>query len=234
MSTKKTKSEVLSASKEETYRAMITQTGILERGWTKSMITKFLPEPAHMSNNPYNKIYPVKLWFLETVEEAEKTEPFQTALEKAKVRQAAGQAAAKKGYATKVENLRKRLQSEANRMEVEILDDDELWKQVYEDRLERSQDRYYDEPDLYSVPRETQERWIVNYIRHHLTNYDLVLSWCQNDVGMHVCYCGFKDAILRKIAEAYPKYADACRNQMYEPFESRVDEELPSAETGIA
>lgn len=59
-------------------KEMITQTALLERGWTKSMITKLLPDPV-LKNNPYNRSSSIKLWELETIEQIEKQPYFMDA-----------------------------------------------------------------------------------------------------------------------------------------------------------
>ncbi len=41
---------------------MITQSTILEMGWTKSMITKLLPEPTLKLNPHYRSAAPMRIW----------------------------------------------------------------------------------------------------------------------------------------------------------------------------
>ncbi len=59
---------------------MLTQTEVLLRGWTKSMIEKLLPEPKLAKNKHCSK-YPTKLWSLEVVEQIEQTEEYKEYLE---------------------------------------------------------------------------------------------------------------------------------------------------------
>lgn len=60
---------------------------------------------------------------------------------------------------------------------------------------------------------ETIRRWIVNYIRHELTDYDYDLYHTKGRTGCHEQYGRYRDAVLDKIAEAYPNYAEECQRQ---------------------
>ena len=47
---------------------MITQSRIIEEyGWTKSLISKFLPDPVLKANPHYRKAAPMRLWDEDTV-----------------------------------------------------------------------------------------------------------------------------------------------------------------------
>ena len=68
---------------------MINQTSILEMGWTKTMIAKFLPEPI-LKQNPWHKeAAPMKLWRESDVLSTMETAAFMTEMEKAAKRRAA-------------------------------------------------------------------------------------------------------------------------------------------------
>ena len=54
----KEKKQMNENQKEE----MITQSTIIGMGWTKTMITKFLPEPTLKDNPHYQNAAPMKLW----------------------------------------------------------------------------------------------------------------------------------------------------------------------------
>ena len=60
----------------------------------------------------------------------------------------------------------------------------------------------------------TVKRWIVNYIRHKLTNYDENLYNLSGRVGCHKAYSEYRKAVLTKIASFYPKYSQECHGQM--------------------
>ena len=49
---------------------MITQSRIIEEyGWTKSLISKFLPDPVLKANPHYRKAAPMRLWDEDTVKQ---------------------------------------------------------------------------------------------------------------------------------------------------------------------
>ena len=66
---------------------MITQSRIIEEyGWTKSLISKFLPDPVLKANPHYRKAAPMRLWDEDTVKQVMTTSEFQDAMEKANKR----------------------------------------------------------------------------------------------------------------------------------------------------
>jgi len=56
---------------------MITQSRIIEEyGWTKSLISKFLPDPVLKANPHYRKAAPMRLWDEDTVKQVMTTSEF--------------------------------------------------------------------------------------------------------------------------------------------------------------
>lgn len=219
---------------------MIAQTTIIGMGWTKSMIDKLLPEPTLKPNPHYKCAAPMKLWEKSLVIETMETDEFQKMLEKAQSRKAAANAAVE----TKKQNLIDDLIGKADQARITILPDDELItatliakKKDIQNRLENRYNRLYElvvyrrcelyeeldeaEEDLqnfdFSKPGEdTLNRWIVNYIRHNLINYDSTLQRTKGKTGKQESYPIYKCRILQRISEAYPKYADECARQAKE------------------
>lgn len=64
-----------------------------------------------------------------------------------------------------------------------------------------------------SAPEYTRERWAVNYIRHHLTDYDERLWDAKGEVGIREEYSRCKAAVLDAISDAYPTLRDECQRQ---------------------
>ena len=65
-------------------RARITQSTLKSRGWTQAMIRDVLGDPDRTAPNPhYSKGAPMKLWLLEDVEAAERSDEFAAAKTKA-------------------------------------------------------------------------------------------------------------------------------------------------------
>ena len=196
---------------------MITQTRIIsEYGWTKNLISKFLPEPVLVKNPHYRSSAPMKLWKLSRVTEIMETEEFKAAMEKCKKRKDA----AGKAVSTKRKKVEDAVTSYINAIQVSVLPDDEL----VEKTLKAKQDWYdrHQDPEDYgqenyriarTADREIVERWVVNYIRHNLVSYDLFLSRISGQVGSVAAYPEVKEAVLKKIAEAYPAYKMECDRQ---------------------
>lgn len=65
-----------------------------------------------------------------------------------------------------------------------------------------------------NIDKEVLQRWIVNYIRHNLVDYDDGLEIMYGKVGKIDTYPKFKEAILKKIASVYPQYAEECKRQI--------------------
>lgn len=201
-------------------KPMITQSTILERGWTKSMISAFLPDPIERENPHYKRAAPMKLWELETVEAMEQTEAFKQKKEKADAHRDAHRASAKKAVQTKIAKLDDELTAFANSIKVEVIADRDLVSQTIDaknewfDRISQFRDdAFLCERSAYSAPDEVKTRWIVNYIRHNLTDYDEAFYSAKGKCGFSSLYGKYRNMVLDKIAAAYPKYADECERQ---------------------
>lgn len=113
-------------------KEMITQTALLERGWTKSMITKLLPDPV-LKNNPYNRSSSIKLWELETIEQIEKQPYFMDAKKATEKRKSS----AKKAKETRFNNLMAIVQAAIDSTKIKMLDDETLRRNAINHAKER-------------------------------------------------------------------------------------------------
>ena len=191
----------------------LTQTALIEMGWTKTMIGELLPEPELKRNPRYKCASPMKLWPVETVETAMETTEYKTAIEKAEKRRAA----AKKADETKTANAVALAVSLAEKITVKVIPEELLLS-----RTLAAKQAWYDIHDYYDFPREaygadeaTMARWMVNYIRHNLTEYDRTLYdhlHIRTQKGWLI-YAEIKRATLDKIAQAYPSLADEANRQ---------------------
>lgn len=193
---------------EEQKEKLITQTTVLSMGFTKSMIDKLLPEPILKRNPRYASSSPMKLWKEDDVKAVMETSEFQALAAKS----AARKAASSKAVETKrqnaeliadelIKNIRVRRWKMAT-LERKVLDDKELRN------LEHGN---------YDMPRpdsRTLERWMVNFIRHNLCDYDDSLEELCGLVGKDELYRLLKTETLLKIAEVYPELEPECRRQM--------------------
>jgi hypothetical protein len=71
---------------------------LVERGWTDTLIARFLPTPDHTKVNPFSSAQgkssafaPMRLWALERVEQVEATDQFRVARDKSAIRRQAAQ-----------------------------------------------------------------------------------------------------------------------------------------------
>lgn len=202
---------------------MITQSAIIERGWTQTLIKKFLPEPVLATNPCYASASPMKLWDITAVEAIEQMADFCVALEKATLRKAAAQKAA----ATKKDKLMQEVKDIIAHLKIQKVSDevvrmDALQSQQdwYDERADRGYD--FDLRDVCDADQKTIDRWTVNYIRHELTCYDKSLGDLSGRVGIVSAYPEFKKAVLSKIAEVYPQYNDECHRQQCRQIEIAV------------
>lgn len=153
---------------------MLTQSDILELGWTKSLIGKYLPDPTLKPNPRYKKAAPMKLWNKRDVLDAMDSEVFKAAMEKASKRKAA----AEKACATKTKKTVEEMTAVGNGLKIKIIPDDDLRQRTLRAKQNRAIEHgnYEFIPYASDITPETMERWIVNYIRHNLVNYDTALE----------------------------------------------------------
>ncbi len=183
---------------------------IKERGWSNRLITLFLPQPTSATNPWYKCAAPMKLYRMSDVLAAEASSEFQIEHAKMMNRRSAAQKVAE----DKTNELQEHMLALAASIVIEVIDDDELI-----DRTLTAKEAYFslrgDYPLLCEtlVESATLHRWVVNYIRHNLTPYDGGLKDLPGRIGRYKVYPLYKVAILQKIAEAYPKYAEECARQ---------------------
>ena len=189
---------------------LVTQTTILSMGFTKSMIDKLLPAPTLKQNPRYKSAAPMKLW---------KEADILAVMETAAFQEAAAKAAQRKQAAAKAVNTK--------RKNAEVLADD-LIASIHVQRVElpelerlalASQQRWYDfrgRGEIEFPSRETVDRWMVNYIRHKLCEYDDSLYTLFRPGKMankDMLYPRVKRETLAKIAQVYPELAEECKKQ---------------------
>ena len=191
---------------------LLTQKKVIELGWTVSMIKKLLPEPISVPNPRYCNAAPMKLWAKDVVLAEMQTERYKEMWGKACKRSETG----KKIAAKKAGLLYEEYKNLANCLTIQVLDNDVLIqktikaKQSYECEIGRDFTVFY----ASDIPKETLERWVVNYIRHNLVSYDSSLEVLFGRIGRQKAYEVFKIIILQRISEVYPKYAQECSRQI--------------------
>lgn len=183
-----------------------------ERGWTPALVRAFLGEPDKTKANPfYKSAAPQKLYLVDRVKKIEASEPF---LAKKAL-------AAKRSHVSLVraEKARQALAAEVlSKVRVRNMPFDVLRHQALSSQTQRNETR----GDFSSDPASAQEhhihRWMVNYARHELSNYDQIRIRYAGKVGVHEAAEAVRSAVLTRIAELWPPLGKACRQA------ERVDE----------
>lgn len=200
-----------------------TLTEVKKLGFNPKMIEELLPDPILRTNPHYRRAAPMKLWEQCIVEEAMNNEKFIVyKTESDKRRQSA-----KKAVQTKYDKLHKEVEKKISEIYVQKIDNDRLRKETL-----RNKQAWYDYQecirnkcsymDAYSANEDTQKRWMVNFIRHNLMDYDDDLYKMSGKTGCHREYVNYKSAVLQKIAETYPELAEECQRQMTRDINSNI------------
>lgn len=190
----------------------LTQSAVIERGWTKSML-KLLPTPTEKRNPYYRKAAPMKLWAVSDVEAAEQTDAWRDAKEKADRRKAN----AAKAVATKTAKLEAEVDAALKSVTVKRVNLMRLRNMTLEAKIAWYEEHRDDDSDPRTAPDFVIVRWMVNFIRHKLVKYDEALDLWKGKTGISAEYPRFRNGVLAKIAEVYadtPRIVEECRNQM--------------------
>lgn len=196
----------------------LSEAEIIERGWTKSGIKKFLGEPDwRPSFRAYGQTLQWRLYREDRVLQMEFTDEWKIWRVRSEKRRITSQKTA----------LAKIAEKEAERL-VEIQEEEEI-KQQYIKEISSIKIHFkgkpvpmeklrelgeknwvpaaYQNPSFTETEKEHSDRVTINYIRHHLTNYDEVLEdYNINDCGYHV----ISQKVHDLIAKRYPELKDAC------------------------
>ena len=200
--------------KDSETEKYITKAGLKTRGWTDSMIRKFLGNPDLEKTNPHYKSAPkMKLYKLSRINDLEGTEEFRIHLIKSGQRSSVMKKVAK--------DKEKKLLEEINRLEilVTIISPESLLKasiESYNDFHEYiSMERgHYDfVPADSRSDRSFLQRIQVNYLRHNLTEYDRELENVAGKIGIARAVPMIKEKVYDAIALAYPYLSQECIRQ---------------------
>jgi len=187
-----------------------------KRGWTDALIRDFLGEPDFTKKNPhYSSSAPMKLYYLEKVEETEKLEDFKIRKEKVEKRRGSAKKAAQKAVQTKKENLLRSV--EEMEIHVEELKDAAVIKiacESFNDWKRYKRDYDYEPADPKKSDKTFLDRITVNFIRHELTDYDHSLHVVAGNVGVLEAVWRIKEKIFYAIAKKYPQYIGECSKQL--------------------
>jgi hypothetical protein len=186
--------------------AFLIQSSLFERGWTKSLIRNFLPEPDQTKPNPwYRSASSMKLYKLERVEQIEASEKFAIEKAKSEKRRESSQKAVSSKLAKTMEYVEK--------VEVKI-------PKMSKNQLIHRACRHYNDWNYDSEEPATKdsdhlflERICVNYLRHELTRYHFHLNEVHGKVGFGGAYFAIRKKIFVAIAEIHPWLEEECNRQ---------------------
>jgi hypothetical protein len=162
------------------------------RGWTESLIKRFLPtEDATLPNPVYSSTgSPMKLYDKRRVKRIEASAKFQAALQASAKRKVS----AKKAVSTKLEKMQEYLDNLT--IEVPVIEKEELIKDALNSfrSLEYKNDYY-----------PSDERMCVNYLRHRCTRYEHELHKISGKTGAVVTCYEKVDPCVMKVFSQYGK-----------------------------
>lgn len=194
---------------------MIGTPALRSRGWTDSLIRRFLPDPDSTYVNPhYRSGPPCKLYSTERVEAIERTPAFLAAMEKASKR--------KLGAAAAVETRRQATERmlESLTITVQRLDRETAVKRAVESYNERQKmmasERGHCDPFTADTASDQGflDRITVNYVRHHLTAYDDRLDNVKGMTGADDARMAIAAKVFDAISKVYPWLQDECERQL--------------------
>ena len=188
--------------KQQTKKVITPSALKYERGWTDSMIRKLLSNVDYeLVENPfYRKAAPMSLYSMKDITRIERTKKFKELKEKADRRRVSS----KKAIETKTKNtiaLSDDLSIEVERIEIDELREITLEEKQYwyiELNIRDGGDR-----SAYSAPKDDVDRWMVNFIRHNLSNYDEELERISGKVGVRQGYWHYKEKLAEEMKKAY-------------------------------
>ena len=204
----------MTAKKKEEY---ITVTGLVEkRGWTRSMATKLLENLDYKEvNNPYYKCAaPMILYYLKDIKRIEKTKKFAQLKEKAEKRKIS----AKKAVETKI-NTTVDI-ADTFSVTVERIDLEDLREYTLEEKQNWYNYNFFSTlnreiwKNAYSADEDTIKRWMVNFIRHNLSDYDEQLEILEGRIGKSKGYSHFKTKLAEEMKKVYPELEKEIKKYM--------------------
>lgn len=189
---------------------------LIEMGWTKDMITQFLPKPILVANPVYANAPPMKLWSNSLIQEVMQADAFLDAQERENQ---------KRINVHPMNTYEKDLVNHAilmaKKINIKRLSDNELRNITLKHRR-----KWYDygisagkatEDSFQKAAAKRLDQWIVSYILYHLIDLDGVGRYLLfGRVGNGSAYLAFKRSILEKIAAVYPMVAEECNRQITE------------------
>lgn len=220
-----------------TNSTYITQSTLITMGWTKSMISKFMPEPKLVPNPHCKNAAPMKLYVRKEAIDIMDTDEFIAELEKANKRKQS----ARRAVETKTKKFAEKMAEIGKSINITIMEDDdliatvldikedEIYKKIQKhmDYLDRhSHDNFcyrsnseYDSYEEYNEDYERTEQELEIF-RFHRPNDNTLNRWCVNYI---------RHQLTTYDNELYELIGKIGRDDAYEQFKKAVLEKISIA-----
>ncbi len=181
-------------------KELFTTPDLKSRGWTDSLVRRFLEVPDDTRSNPKyrNAGSPMKLYLRDRVSKIETSMEFMDAKRKADARKIS----AKKAVETKLAQMTNYIKN----LTIEV-------PEMERTKLIEAANENFRSLDLPSEVRLSDERMCVNFLRHCGTKYETELRSIAGKTGAVDAYFKIKDMVLEKIAFTYDWLAEECDRQ---------------------
>lgn len=204
----------METTNKDTKNTRITLSTVKSYGFTDTLIRELLPEPELVINPHYRSGPKMKLWDVTVVESAMKTESFLAAMEKRNNRRES----AKKAVRTKTSKLQLQVDEFIKSVKISRIPLERLRSAAIRDKQ-----KWYDLNGIYDKFAEdaddsTVKRWMVNYIRHNMVEYDHEIDDMKGKTGKSSLYFELHNGVLHRISEMYPELEDECLRQIKREF----------------
>ncbi|WP_329247586.1 hypothetical protein OG223_14575 [Streptomyces sp. NBC_01478] len=194
-------------------RPHLSVAGLRARGWTAGMVRQLLGEPDLFRVNPYSRAAPrIRLYCVERVEAAERSEEFRVVTAAAVRRSAVARLVA-----------RRRLREVLARIAAEPIDVPRLAPRELAVLAVEYRDRWdgaagtVGSADPGGLDRlDRLDRWKVDYLRHRLAPCEELLKGLHGGAGWAAAEELLRQRVYAAIAEAYPFLAPECERQVAE------------------
>lgn len=185
----------------------LTTPRLKERGWTDTMIKKFLGEPDATRDNPHYKCAaPMKLYETKRVERVERRKSFKEYMEASAGRKASAQ----KGVKTKIEKALEYARTVG--INVPTMDYDKVVKracQSYNEWHEYDRNGFYNDYFTPADPLHSDadflRRITTNYLRHECSSYEQQLYKFFGKTGVNEAHDILQKRINDEIQRIYPQ-----------------------------
>lgn len=188
----------------------------VERGWTAKMIRELLGEPdARPQNRSYPSRPPLKLYDLERVEEAERTDTFFELLDQSEARKDSAQ----KGK--DAQRLRILMEVDALDLQIPRMEMKYLAIEAVERYNDWVDDQGADRPyvTLHSHVMDVM-RVMVHHLRFTTPGYPEMQQKLLRRTGAREARRRLNERIFQAIARLYPELADECQRQNRGPLDA--------------